>query len=83
MNTAQKFLRERTLIPRRLDGFFDITLALAWVERVRFKSIETSYPYGEDSYDATERHAFADGSVIVIGNPGQRTFSLDAWEDEE
>lgn len=50
--------------------------------RVRHASVRVTYPMGKDSYDATERHEFADGSVIVVGNPDQITYSLNVYEEE-
>lgn len=81
MNIAQKFIKELGLISRDERGFYDLRLANGWIARVRHQSLRVSFPMGKDSYDATERHEFADGSVIVVGNPEQITYSLNVYED--
>ena len=81
MTIAQKFVKELNLIPRDEQGFYDRRLTNGWIARVRHQSLRVSFPMGTDSYDATERHEFADGSVIVVGNPEQITYSLDVYED--
>lgn len=80
MTIAQKFIKELGLIPRDERGFYDRRLANGWIARVR-QSLRVSFPMGKDSYDATERHEFADGSAIVVGNPEQIAFSLNVYED--
>lgn len=79
MNIAEKFVREFNLVPRRGDGFYVRKYAEALVARIRHASVKESYPFGFDSYDPTERHVFADGSALTIGNPDQRAFSLDVY----
>lgn len=81
MNVAQKFVKELGLITRDEKGFYSLRLAKGWIARVRHASVRVTYPMGTDSYDATERHEFDDGSVIVIGNPEQITYSLNVYED--
>ena len=81
MTIAQKFINELRLISMDEKGFYNHRLANGWIARVRHQSLRVSFPMGTDSYDATERHEFADGSVIVVGNPEQITYSLDVYED--
>lgn len=81
MSIAKKFIKDLNLIHRDENGFYDFSLANGWIARVRHQSLRVSFPMGTDSYDATERHEFADGSVIVVGNPEQITYSLDVYED--
>lgn len=82
MTIADKFIRELKLIPRDEKGFYEPRLANGWIARVRNKSLRVSFPQGTDSYDATERHEFADGSVIMVGNPDQVTYSLNVYVAE-
>lgn len=82
MNIAQKFIKELNLSHRDEKGFYNCRLAEGWIARVRHQSLRVSFPMGTDSYDATERHEFADGSVIVVGNPEQIAFSLNVHEEE-
>lgn len=82
MNIASKFVKELNLISRDERGFYDRRLADGWIARVRHSSAHVTFPMGTDSYDATERHEFADGSVIVVGNPDQSTFSLNVYEED-
>ena len=82
MPLANKFMKALKLIPRDEQGFYDLRLADGWIARVRHASVRVSFPQGTDSYDATERHEFADGSAIVIGNPDQISFSLNVYEDD-
>ena len=82
MTIANKFVKELNLISRDERGFYDHRLAGGWIARVRHQSLRVSFPMGTDSYDATERHEFADGSVIVVGNPEQITYSLSVYEEE-
>ena len=82
MNIAKKFVKELNLIARDERGFYDRRLANGWIARVRHQSLRVSYPMGKDSYDATERHEFADGSTIVVGNPDQITYSLNVYEED-
>ena len=81
MTIAQKFVKELGLISRGEKGFYNHRLADGWIARVRHQSLRVSFPQGTDSYDATERHEFADGSVIVVGNPDQITYSLDVYAE--
>lgn len=81
MTIAQKFVKELRLISRGEKGFYNHRLADGWIARVRHQSLRVSFPQGTDSYDATERHEFADGSVIVVGNPDQITYSLDVYTE--
>lgn len=81
MTIAQKFINELRLIPIDESGFYNSRIANGWIARVRHQSLRVSFPMGTDSYDATERHEFADGSVIVVGNPEQITYSLNVYED--
>lgn len=83
MTIANKYIRELGLIPRDEKGFYDRRLADGWIARVRHASVRGSFPQGTDSYDATERHEFADGSAIVVGNPDQITFSLNVYVAED
>lgn len=78
---AQKFVKELGLISRDEKGFYNSRLASGWIARVRHQSLRVSFPMGTDSYDATERHEFDDGSVIIVGNPDQIVFSLNVYED--
>jgi hypothetical protein len=82
MTIAQKFVKELELIPRDEKGFYNSRLANGWIARVRHQSLRVSFPMGTDSYDATERHEFADGSVIVVGNPNQIAFSLNVYAED-
>ena len=82
MTIANKFTMELGLIPRDEKGFYEPRLAEGWIARVRHASVRVTYPMGTDSYDATERHEFVDGSVIVVGNPEQVTYSLNVYEEE-
>ena len=83
MTIAQKFVKELKLIPRDEQGFYDPRIANGWIARVRHVSVRVTYPMGTDSYDATERHEFADGSVIMVGNPDQITYSLNVYVSED
>lgn len=83
MTIANKFTKELGLISRGEKGFYNCRLAEGWIARVRHASVRVTYPMGKDSYDATERHEFADGSAIVVGNPEQIAFSLNVYEEEE
>ena len=78
---AQKFVKELGLISRDEKGFYNSRLAEGWIARVRHASVHASFPMGTDSYDATERHEFKDGSTIVVGNPDQIVFSLNVYEE--
>lgn len=78
---AQKFVKELGLISRDEKGFYNSRLASGWIARVRHQSLRVSFPMGTNSYDATERHEFDDGSVIIVGNPDQIVFSLNVYED--
>lgn len=49
---------------------------------MRHQSLRVSFPMGTDSYDAMERHEFADGSVIIVGNPDQITYSLNVYAED-
>lgn len=82
MTIANKFAKELGLIPRDEKGFYNSRLANGWIARVRHTSVRVTYPMGTDSYDATERHEFADGSMLVVGNPDQIAFSLNVYEEE-
>lgn len=82
MTIAQKFVKELGLISRGEKGFYNHRLADGWIARVRHQSLRVSFPQSTDSYDATERHEFADGSVIVVGNPDQITYSLDVYAED-
>ena len=81
MTIANKFVKELMLIPRDEQGFYEPRLANGWIVRVRHQSSRVSYPIGTESYDATERHEFADGSAIIVGNPDQITYSLNVYEE--
>lgn len=81
MTIANKFVKELGLIARDEKGFYNHRLADGWITRVRHQSLRVSFPMGTDSYDATERHEFADGSVIVVGNPDQITYSLNVYAE--
>lgn len=81
MTLANKFIKELGLISHDERGFYTRRLAEGWIARVRHQSLRVSFPQGTDSYDATERHEFADGSVIVVGNPDQITYSLNVYEE--
>ena len=81
MSIAKKFVKELSLISRDEKGFYNHRIAQGWIARVRHASVRVTYPMGTDSYDATERHEFSDGSVIVVGNPDQITYSLNVYED--
>lgn len=80
---ANKFIKDLKLISRDEQGFYEPRLADGWIARVRHASVRVTYPMGTDSYDATERHEFADGSVIMVGNPDQITYSLNVYEEED
>lgn len=82
MTIANKFAKELGLISRDEKGFYNHRLANGWIARVRHQSLRVSFPQGTDSYDATERHEFADGSVIVVGNPDQITYSLNVYAED-
>lgn len=82
MTIADKFVRELKLIPRDEQGFYEPRIAEGWIARVRHASVRVTYPMGTDSYDATERHEFADGSKITVGNPDQISFSLNVHEGD-
>lgn len=79
---AQKFVKELGLISRDEKGFYNSRLANGWIARVRHQSLRVTYPMGKDSYDATERHEFEDGSVLMVGNPDQITYSLNVWQED-
>ena len=81
MTIANKFAKELKLIQMDEKGFYNSRLAEGWIARVRHASVRVTYPVGTDSYDATERHEFDDGSVIVVGNPDQITYSLNVYEE--
>ena len=80
-NIAGKFVKELRLISMDEKGFYDPRLANGGIARVRHASVRISFPMGTDSYDATERHEFADGSVLMVGNPDQVTYSLNVYEE--
>lgn len=82
MTIANKFVKELKLIPRDERGFYEPRLAKGWIARVRHQSLRVSFPMGTDSYDVAERHEFADGSVIMVGNPDQITYSINVYEEE-
>lgn len=82
MTIANKFAKELGLISMDEKGFYNHRLANGWIARVRHQSLRVSFPQGTDSYDATERHEFADGSVIVVGNPDQITYSLNVYTED-
>lgn len=82
MTIANKLIKQLRLISLDAQGFYNRRLADGWIARVRHASVRVSFPQGTDSYDATERHEFADGSVIVVGNPDQIAFSLNVYEEE-
>lgn len=82
MTVAKKFVKELSLISRDEKGFYNCRIAEGWIARVRHASVRVTYPMGTDSYDATERHEFDDGSVIVVGNPDQVTYSLNVYEED-
>lgn len=82
MSIANKLIKELKLIPRDEQGFYDPRLANGWIARVRHQSLRVTYPMGTDSYDATERHEFADGSKITVGNPDQITYSLNVYTED-
>ena len=82
MTIANKFIRELGFIPRDEQGFYDRRLADGWIARVRHASVRVTYPMGTDSYDATERHEFSDGSVIMVGNPDQIEYSLNVYAED-
>lgn len=82
MTIANKFIKELGLIVRDERGFYTRRLAEGWIARVRHQSLRVSFPMGKDSYDATERHEFKDGSVIIVGNPEQITYSILVYEEE-
>ena len=81
MTIAQKFVNELRLIPIDEKSFYNNSLAEGWIARVRHASVRVTYPMGTDSYDATERHEFADGSLVWVGNPRQSAFALDVYEE--
>ena len=82
MTIANKFIRELGFITRDEKGFYDRRLADGWIARVRHASVRVTYPMGTDSYDATERHEFSDGSVIMVGNPDQIEYSLNVYAED-
>ena len=82
MTIANKFVKELGLISRDEKGFYDRRLADGWIARVRHASVRVTYPMGTDSYDATERHEFSDGSVIMVGNPDQIEYSLNVYAED-
>lgn len=82
MTIADKFIKELVRISIDEKGFYEPRLANGWIARVRHASVHVTFPMGTDSYDATERHEFADGSVIVVGNPDQITYSLNVQREE-
>ena len=82
MTIANKFVKELGLISRDEQGFYEPRLANGWIARVRHASVRVSFPQGTDSYDATERHEFADGSKITVGNPDQIVFSLNVYTED-
>lgn len=83
MTIAQKFIKELRLISRDEKGFYNHRLAEGWIARVRHASVHVTFPMGTDSYDATERHEFADGSIIMVGNPDQIIYSLNVYAEED
>ena len=82
MSIANKFIRDLKLISMDEQGFYDRRIAEGWIARVRHASVRISFPMGTDSYDATERHEFADGSVINVGNPDQIEYSLNVYAED-
>lgn len=82
MSIANKLIRDLKLISRDEQGFYNSRLADGWIARVRHASVRVTYPMGTDSYDATERHEFSDGSVIMVGNPDQIEYSLNVYEED-
>ena len=83
MTIANKLIRELWLISMDEKGFYDRRLADGWIARVRHESVRVTYPMGTESYDATERHEFKDGSAIIVGNPDQITYSLNVYVAED
>ena len=53
------------------------------MERVRRAAVDEAWPFGVDSYDATSRFTFEDGSVLFVGNPEQATYPVCAYEKKE
>lgn len=82
MSIAKKFVKELGFIARDEKGVYNYRLAEGWIARVRHQSLRVSFPMGTDSYDATERHEFKDGSVIIVGNPDQITYSLNVYAED-
>lgn len=82
MTVAQKFINELMRISMDEKGFYNQRLANGWIARVRHQSLRVSFPMGTDSYDATERHEFADGSVIGVADHDQITYSLNVYAED-
>lgn len=55
---------------RRIDVPFD------FIDAWRDRAVSVEYPYGTDSFDATEVWRFEDSSAVYIGNPRQTVFCL-------
>lgn len=83
MTQAQAFLRELGLIERDRRGYADGALLCGFMERVRRAAVDEAWPFGVDSYDATRRFTFEDGSILFVGNPEQATYPVCAYEKKE
>lgn len=83
MNQAQRFLLELGFIERDRENFADGLLLSDFVRRVRRAAVDEAWPFGVDSYDATRRFTFEDGSVLFVGNPEQATYPVCAYEKKE
>lgn len=75
MNIAYRFMRELSLIERDERGFYEHSLFNGLVERARYWAVATTYPYGTNSDDPSEKHTFADGSSLHIGNLRQKAYA--------
>lgn len=85
MLQAQNFVRQFRLITTNSRGFKNPVLLDGFIERVRHAAVRVDYPLGQDSYDASERYYFSDGSSLTVDNPNQASFPthISAWVDGE
>lgn len=83
MTIANEFLKELSLIERDRRNYADGLLLCGFMERVRRAAVDEAWPFGIDSYDATRRFTFEDGSILYVGNPEQATYPVTAYEKKE
>jgi len=77
MATATKFAKVLDQIPTDYnDSQARIEVPQGFVEAWRAHAEEVTFPFGEDSYDPSEKWVFSDGSTVTVANPRQAAFRL-------